>query len=128
MTQTLSSAPSRGHGATITATKASVVDSAKRGAKSKNVPADKAEMYAANPSGIVVGLTLSMSWQLAVVFLVPLIAGHILDDKLNTSPWLTVTGLGLAMIFMILVVRKTLAQLNEYTDSHEVKTDKKGDA
>ena len=121
MTQTAS----HSHGASITATRKSVGNSSKTGSKQQSAPS-KADLYSTNPSGIVVGLTLSMSWQLAIVFLVPLVAGHILDDKLNTSPWLTVTGLGVAMLAMVMVVRRTLAQLNEYTVSHEPKADKKG--
>jgi hypothetical protein len=70
--------------------------------------------YDANPSGIVVGLTLSLSWQLAIVVLVPVLGGHFLDDKLKTGLILTGIGFVIAMIGMILVVRQTLKQLNEY--------------
>ncbi len=78
------------------------------------VPAHGASKYDANPSGIVVGLTLNLSWQLAIVVLVPILGGHVLDNTLKTSPWLTVGGFALAMILMVVVIRRMLQQLNEY--------------
>jgi F0F1-type ATP synthase assembly protein I len=41
---------------------------------------------------------LDMSWQLAVVVLVPLLGGFKLDEKYNSSPVLTLIGFGLAMV------------------------------
>jgi F0F1-type ATP synthase assembly protein I len=38
-----------------------------------------------------------MTWQLAVVVLVPLIGGFKLDEKFHTSPLLTIIGFVLAM-------------------------------
>jgi F0F1-type ATP synthase assembly protein I len=111
------------HGVSTTATAASV-------APLSQANQSKSEKYATNPSGIVVGLTVNMGWQLAIVVLLPLFGGHVLDDHLNTSPWLTLTGLIIAMVAMILVVRRTLQELNEYTANHEtpVDADKKGKA
>ncbi|MDB5169399.1 MAG: hypothetical protein JWO41_755 [Candidatus Saccharibacteria bacterium] len=57
-----------------------------------------------NPQATFVAATLSMSWQLAIVVLVPIIGGFELDKKLNLLPLLTVVGFVLAMIGMGLVV------------------------
>lgn len=82
--------------------------------------------YASNPSGIVVGLTVSMSWQLALVVLLPLVGGHFIDDRLrpNGTPIFTLTGLLLAIAGMVMVVRRTVKELNKYMskvpgDKHE---------
>ena len=70
----------------------------------------------ANPQSIVVGLTLSMSWQLALVVLIPVVGGHILDNHLHphATPVYTLGGLLLAIGGMIIVVRRTLKELNKY--------------
>ena len=77
-------------------------------------PDSKAAKYATNPGGVAMGLTLNMAWQLAAVVLLPLLGGHYLDDQMNTAPAWTVVGLVLAMIAMILVVRRTLVELNKH--------------
>ncbi len=57
-----------------------------------------------------------MSWQLAVVVLVPIVGGYKLDLRFHSSPLWTLIGLALAMIGMILVVRRTLSEFNEITN------------
>lgn len=47
---------------------------------------------------------LNMSWQLAVVVLVPVIGGFELDQRLDTLPALTIAGFFIAMAGMGLVV------------------------
>jgi hypothetical protein len=51
---------------------------------------------------------LTMSWQLAVVVLVPIIGGFELDQKLNTLPALTIVGFVVAMAGMGAVVWRQL--------------------
>lgn len=51
---------------------------------------------------------LNMSWQLAVVVLVPIIGGFKLDQKLDTLPALTIAGFFIAMAGMGLVVWRQL--------------------
>lgn len=94
----------------------------------KHEPTPVASKYDANPSGIVVGLTLSLSWQLALAVLVPILGGHYLDDHFKTGMWLTVIGFALAMISMVVIIRRTLAQLNEYmkaSDTPDAQKDEK---
>lgn len=49
-----------------------------------------------------------MSWQLAIVVLVPVIGGFKLDEYLNTAPLCTAVGFVIAMIGMALVVWRQL--------------------
>lgn len=78
-------------------------------AKTENVTANKNTQVLFNSAAI------GMSWQLAVVVLVPIVGGYKLDQRFNSSPLWTLAGLVLAMIAMILVVRRTLAEFNEIT-------------
>lgn len=87
----------------------------------KSAPASSPKNYDSNPSGIVVGLTLGMAWQLAVTVLVPVVGGHFIDTRLhpNGAPVFTLGGLTLAIVGMIIVVRRTLKELNKYMKNHE---------
>ena len=57
-----------------------------------------------NPRTEFISATLTMSWQLAIVVLVPIIGGFELDKKLHMTPLLTIVGFIIAMIGMALVV------------------------
>jgi F0F1-type ATP synthase assembly protein I len=61
-----------------------------------------------NPLAGLLSATLSMSWQLAIVVLVPIIGGYELDKKLHTLPLLTVIGLIVATTGVALVVWRQL--------------------
>lgn len=50
----------------------------------------------------------NMSWQLAIVVLVPIIGGFELDKKLDTLPALTIVGFIIAMAGMAAVVWRQL--------------------
>lgn len=50
----------------------------------------------------------NMSWQLAIVVLVPVIGGFKLDQHLHSAPLWTITGFGLAIIGMGMVVWRQL--------------------
>lgn len=71
------------------------------------------------PQQFMVGSILAMSWQLALAVLVPLLGGHALDRAFGTLPWLTLTGLIMAMIGMVVVVRRSINDLNEYMRQNE---------
>lgn len=77
--------------------------------KTENLPANKNTQVLFNSAAI------GMSWQLAVVVLVPIFGGYKLDEKVNTSPLWTLVGLALAMVGMILVVRRALIEFNAIT-------------
>lgn len=59
------------------------------------------------------GMVLNMSWQLAVVVIVPIVGGHMLDEHYNSSPWLTVAGLAVAALGIIGVLVRTVKMANE---------------
>lgn len=65
---------------------------------------------------------LNMSWQLAVVVLVPLIGGAKLDDVFDTAPALTILGFIVASAGLALVLWRQLQRLSP------VPYTKKGDA
>jgi uncharacterized membrane protein len=54
----------------------------------------------------------NMSWQLAVVVLVPVIGGVQLDKVLDTSSVFTFIGLGLALLGSAVVIWRTLQAAN----------------
>lgn len=47
---------------------------------------------------------MNMSWQLAVVFLLPVVGGYYLDQHFNSSPLWTVVGFVIAVPASVLVV------------------------
>jgi F0F1-type ATP synthase assembly protein I len=65
-----------------------------------------------NHGSAFIGLALDMSWRLAIVVLVPIIGGFELDQRLKTSPLLTVVGFLLAMGGMAIVLWQTLQTAN----------------
>ena len=63
-------------------------------------------------SSLFITMALDMSWRLAVVILVPVIAGAELDKHFKTSPAWLIVGLVLAMIGMGLVFWQTMQAAN----------------
>ena len=61
-----------------------------------------------NPRLEFLAATLTMSWQLAIVVLVPIIGGFELDRKTHTAPLLTIVGFILAMIGTGVIVWRQL--------------------
>lgn len=66
-----------------------------------------------NHGSVFIGLALDMSWRLAIVVLVPIIGGFELDQRLNTTPLLTIVGFLLAMAGMALVLWQMLQTVNQ---------------
>ena len=73
---------------------------------------DKSETEQLSPSSEFLVAALSMSWQLAVVVLVPVVGGFKLDQHLSSAPLWTIVGFVLAMAGMGAVVWRQLQQLN----------------
>jgi F0F1-type ATP synthase assembly protein I len=59
------------------------------------------------------GVALTMSWQLLVVVVLPLLGGHLLDSRYHTSPIWMIVGMVIGLAGSIIVVRQTVQQLNE---------------
>jgi hypothetical protein len=75
------------------------------GGEQQSVPA---AVRVPNPKTEFFMAALNMSWQLAIVVLVPIIGGFELDQKLNSLPALTVVGFVIAMAGMGAVVWRQL--------------------
>lgn len=67
----------------------------------------------------------NMSWQLAVVVLVPIIGGFKLDEYLNTVPTLTIIGFVLAMAGMAVVVWRQLQLYSPKITEADIKAAKR---
>lgn len=67
-------------------------------------PSPTPQVDRSNPRKDFLLAATNMSWQLAIVVLVPIIGGFELDKKLDILPVLTIAGFMLAMIGMALVV------------------------
>lgn len=57
-------------------------------------------------------LFFSLTWQLAVVVLVPLIGGYELDQHFGTMPWWTLAGVALTILGVVGVLLRILASTN----------------
>lgn len=75
-----------------------------------------------SPSSEFIGAALSMSWQLAIVVLVPIIGGFELDKALNMSPVFFILGFIIAMAGMAAVVWHQVQILTPTTDTDEGKS------
>jgi len=69
---------------------------------------NKTKVDQSNPRRDFLLAATNMSWQLAVVVLVPIIGGFELDKKLDTVPAFTIAGFFVAMAGMALVVWRQL--------------------
>jgi F0F1-type ATP synthase assembly protein I len=61
-----------------------------------------------NPLSALLIASLNMSWQLAIVVLVPILGGFTLDKKLNAQPYITIVGFIIAIIGTVMVIRHQL--------------------
>jgi len=48
--------------------------------------------------GMAVSQALGLAWQLALVVIVPIVGGYILDQHYHKAPWLTLGGLFVAAV------------------------------
>ncbi len=55
---------------------------------------------------LFIGGVLDMSWQLAIVVLVPIIGGYELDKHFHTSPDLIIIGFVVAMLGTFVVIKR----------------------
>ena len=85
----------------------SVTPSPSPGANKPSKSADKTN----NSTNQFIGAALNMSWQLAIVVLVPILVGSQLDKRLDLAPTMTVLGFIVAMVGTGLIMWKQL-QLN----------------
>lgn len=97
--------------------------------KKETTPTDKSDPKPATPEqaarerSLFLGAVLHMSWQLALVVLLPIAGGRVLDDRLHQYPFWTMAGFILAVVAAIVVVwrqAKTVSpSLKSSNDSKE---------
>ncbi len=68
-----------------------------------------------------VSMALGMSWQLAVVVLVPIVGGYMLDGRLHSTPWLTFTGLAIAAAAVFAVLWRVVKEAERRTTANNTK-------
>jgi F0F1-type ATP synthase assembly protein I len=55
---------------------------------------------------LFLSMAMNLTWQLAIVVVVPMVGGYKLDEHFGTTPWLTLAGLALAALgFTAVLVR-----------------------
>ncbi len=57
-----------------------------------------------------ISMALSMSWQLALVVIVPIVGGHILDQHYHKEPLLTLVGLAVAAMGVFGVLHRMVTE------------------
>lgn len=79
-----------------------------------------------NPKKLFFVFALDMTWQLAIVVLVPIVGGYKLDGVFKTTPTLTIIGFVIAMVGTFLVMKRVVDRANDVqTKNLEVKKDGK---
>ena len=63
---------------------------------------------------LFISSAISMSWQMALAVLIPIVGGYYLDQYFKTSPWITLAGVALALALVTLIVKKTINELPDY--------------
>lgn len=66
-----------------------------------------------DPKSAFIGAVLTMSWQLAIVVLLPVIGGYQLDNHLKTSPLWVIVGFVIAIVGVIGVLKHMLGELHQ---------------
>jgi F0F1-type ATP synthase assembly protein I len=63
-------------------------------------------------NNLFVGMVLNMSWQLAIVVIGPVVGGYVLDQRFNSSPWLVLVGLVVAILATCGILWRTVREAN----------------
>lgn len=66
-----------------------------------------------NNQRVFIAAVMDMTWQLALVFLIPIIGGYKLDEHFKTSPLWFVIGCILAIAGCFVVMKRILGELNQ---------------
>lgn len=76
-------------------------------------------------NSMFVSMVLNMSWQLAVVVIVPIVGGYMLDQRLHTSPLLVLSGLVVAVLATCGILWRTVQLANSRVAALQPKGGKK---
>lgn len=71
-------------------------------------------MYQRN---LFLSMALNMSWQLAIVVIVPIVGGYKLDQHFRTSPWWTLAGVVVTIAGVAGVLVRVAAEANRRVNS-----------
>lgn len=71
-----------------------------------------AKTQAAELNALFMTMALQMSWQLALVVIVPLVGGYMLDGHYHTAPWLLIAGVLVAVVGVFGVLQRVLSEAN----------------
>lgn len=61
-------------------------------------------MQAMRQRGLFLNMVLNMTWQLAIVVIIPIVGGYYLDQHFHLSPILTIAGALVALLGFSLVL------------------------
>jgi F0F1-type ATP synthase assembly protein I len=78
-----------------------------------NTPSENSVRSVQNSAAVA----LTMSWQLLVVIVLPIVGGHLLDDRYHKSPLWTIIGMVVGLAGTIIVVRQAMRQLTDIMGS-----------
>lgn len=71
------------------------------------------QQTAVNHKAVFFGAVLDMTWQMAIVVVVPIVGGFKLDGVAHTTPAFTILGFLVAMAGTFVVMKRMVAQANE---------------
>ncbi len=70
---------------------------------------------------LFISSVITMSWQMALAILIPVLGGFFLDRQMNSSPLYTMIGLFIGVILVVLIVWRTIRHLPEYAKTRRSK-------
>lgn len=79
-----------------------------------------AEEQAAELRAIFMQMAIQMSWQLALVVVVPIVGGYMLDGHYHTAPWLLVAGLIVAAAGVFGVLKRVLSEADRRSSQFNI--------
>jgi hypothetical protein len=72
-----------------------------------------------DPRSVFFSAVIDMSWQLAIVVLIPIVGGYELDNHFKIMNLGIILGFVLAIAGVIVVLRRMLAELNQHFFVHK---------
>lgn len=64
---------------------------------------------------LFINSSISMSWQMAIAVLLPVVGGYYLDQHFKLASWFIFGWFIIAIALVVLIVRKTIRNLPEFT-------------
>jgi len=64
---------------------------------------------------LFINSSISMSWQMAIAVLIPIVGGYYLDQHFKLANWFIFGWFIIAVVLVALIVKRTINQLPEFT-------------